>query len=127
MQYTVIINGISYDIPCYSISISEDLEKIELLNNGNQKFREKCKNMYDFICKILGKENSLEILGKFENSDPNTINITYLEIVKSYNKPLSDYNLENSEQKLSSDLVDKILELAKIVPLNEGIKNKKYW
>ena len=45
MEYTVIYNGQSYDIPNYSIKISEKLEEIELLNRGNQKFKDKCKKM----------------------------------------------------------------------------------
>lgn len=126
MEYTIIWNGQSYDIPKYTMKISEKLEEIELLNRGNQKFRDKCKKMYDFIVEILGKETTSEILGKFEESDPNNLNILYLEIVKSYNKPLLDYNKQGVDEQLDSEQVTKMLELVKALPnIKEFIKDKK--
>lgn len=125
MEYTVIYNGVSYDIPSYSIKISEKLEEIELLNRGNQKFKEKCKKMYDFISEIIGKENSTNILGKFEESDPNVINILYLDIVKSYNKPLEDYTQQGLSEKLSDGQLDKMLEVIRAIPSVEEYGKKK--
>ena len=122
MEYTVIYNGQSYDIPNYSIKISEKLEEIELLNRGNQKFRDKCKKMYDFIGEVLTKQVANELIGKFEDSDPNTINILYLEIVKSYNKPLADYNESEVEKRMNSDELEKMLELVKALPSIEKLK-----
>lgn len=122
MEYTVIYNGQSYDIPNYSIKISEKLEEIELLNRGNQKFRDKCKKMYDFIGEILTKQIANELIGKFEDSDPNSINILYLEIVKSYNKPLADYNDSEVEKRINSDELEKMLELVKALPSIEKLK-----
>ena len=122
MEYTVIYNGQSYDIPNYSIKISEKLEEIELLNRGNQKFRDKCKKMYDFIGEVLTKQVVNELIGKFEDSDPNTINILYLEIVKSYNKPLTDYNESAVEKRINSDELEKMLELVKALPSIEKLK-----
>lgn len=122
MEYTVIYNGQSYDIPNYSIKISEKLEEIELLNRGNQKFRDKCKKMYDFIGEVLTKQVANELIGKFEDSDPNTINILYLEIVKAYNKPLADYNESEVEKRINSDELEKMLELVKALPSIEKLK-----
>ena len=125
MEYTVIYNGQSYDMPNYSIKISEKLEEIELLNRGNQKFRDKCKKMYDFIGEILTKQVVNELIGKFEDSDPNKINILYLEIVKSYNKPLMDYNDAEVEKKINSDELGKVIELVKALPQIKELKETK--
>lgn len=124
-MYTIIYKGISYDLPNYSIKISEKLEEIELLNRGNQKFRDKCKKMYDFISEMIGKENCIEIIGKFEDSDPNTINIVYLEIVKSYNTPLEEYRKSQMEDKLDSSQVEKILEVVKAIPAIKEMEKQK--
>lgn len=125
MEYTVIYNGQSYDIPNYSMKISEKLEEIETQNRGNMKFRDKCKKMYDFIGEILTKQTAIEILGKFEDTDPNAINILYLEILKSYNKPLMDYNDAEVEKKINSDELEKVLELVKALPQLEKLKETK--
>ena len=126
MEYTVIYNGQSYDLPNYSIKISDKLEEIEISNKGTVKFKDKCKKMYDFIGEMLTKQTALEILGKFEESDPNMINIIYLEIVKSYNKPLADYNKAEVEEVMNSGDMDRILELTKALPsIKEMQKDKK--
>lgn len=126
MQYTVIYNGQSYDLPNYSIKISDKLEEIEISNKGNVKFKDKCKKMYDFIADLLTKQIALDILGKFEESDPNIINIVYLEIVKSYNKPLADYSKNEMDEIMNSGDIDKILEITKALPsIKEMQKEKK--
>lgn len=116
MEYKINWNGESYDIPNYSLKIADKLEGIELLNRGNQKFRDKCKKMYDFICEMLTKDIVINLLGKFEDSDPNNINILYLEIVKTYNQPLIDYNKSDIEEKLNTDEMSKMSELIKAIP-----------
>lgn len=100
MEYLIYVNGKKYDLPQYNMKIADKEEVIQLLNGGNQKFREKCKAMYDFCSELLGKDEIVEIIGKFEDIDPNVLNITYLEIVKAYNKPYDEYQSEELKNKL---------------------------
>lgn len=122
MEYTVILNGESIDLPNYSIKISEKLEKVEISNLSNKDFKSKCKVMYDFIVEIIGKENTIKFIGKFEDSDPNSINILYLKIVESYNRPLNDFQKSQSEEKIDTEQMDKVIELLKALPNAELIK-----
>lgn len=125
MEYEIIWNGETYQIPGYSLKIADKLEEIELLNRGNQKFRDKCKKMYDFIGDILTKSIATQLLGKFDESDPNNINILYLEIVKTYNKPLVDYNKSDAEEKLNAPELDKVIELVKAIPQLKELNKQK--
>lgn len=125
MEYTVIWNGQSYDLPCYSLKISEKLEEIENINRSSAKFREKCKKMYDLAEFVIGKQAVLEILGKFDDSDPNKVNILYLEILKSYNKPLEDYSMAGMEEMMNSDELEKVLEIVKALPQIKEMKESK--
>lgn len=111
MQYTIIHNGTSYDIPNYTMGVSEEIEKIGQFNMADNPFKKKCQKMYDFISDKLGKENTAEVVGDFATADPNTINIVYLEIVASYNKPLEEYQNEQSHSKLDDAQIDKVTAL----------------
>lgn len=124
MDYKVRINSETYDLPPYSIKIAGQLEEIELLNGGNQKFRYKCEKMYDFVSEMIGKQAAISELGKFEEVDPNVLNIAYLEIVKSYNKPLTDYNAEKMEEAMGSIAIEKAMKIIENAPKIAEMKNK---
>lgn len=111
MEYSFIYNGKNYDLPKYNFSIAEKLEKQENINNNSGKFKDKCKSMYELINELIGKESTEELIGKFNDSDPNIINIIYLEIVKAYNQPVADYNADNIDNKLNDSNIGKITDL----------------
>ena len=111
MQYTVIHDGTSYDIPNYTMSIAGEIEKVEQFKVATNPFDKKCKKMYDFISDKLGKERTIEVVGEFSTADPNTINIVYLEIVASYNQPLEKYQNEQAQSKLDDSQMEKVTAL----------------
>lgn len=113
--YNVVINGTSYELPAYTMLIAEKLEKQEIINASTQKMRDKLKAMYELCEDLLGKQAVKELLGTFTEMDPNTLNIVYLEIIKQYNKPLTDYNTQQTAGKLEDVQIDKITELFKAV------------
>ena len=122
MEYNINRNGESYELPKYTMKIAEKLEKAELLNNkASENFKNKCKSMYDFCAELLGKEIVSTLIGKFEESDPNEINILYLDIIKTYNKPLEDYQQAEASDKLNSMEFDKMTELLKAVAQSEKV------
>lgn len=122
MEYSMFYNGESYDLPRYNFSIAEKIEKQEMLNRGTGLFKDKCKGMYNLIVDLLGKEETEKCIGKFNEADPNEINIAYLEIVKAYGKPVLEYNTTSAEEKIEDANIDK---LAKIVNAFEKIEKMK--
>lgn len=122
MNYSIIINNETVNLPDYTFGIADKIETQENLNAGSAKFRDKCKGMYDLICTLIGKDETEKHIGKFNDADPNTVNIVYLEIIKAYNKPLNDYNIDENQSKFSDALsaidgeqVSKISELMKAI------------
>lgn len=111
MEYTIIKNGRSYDLPAYTLKISEKLEQVEIFKMGDVPVNEKYKKMYDFCCEVLGKENATEIIGKLSDADPNMINIVYLDIVRAYNRPLEEYEKERQNEQLDTESISKITDL----------------
>lgn len=111
MNYTLNYGGESFELPPYNFSIADKLEKQEVINAGNGRFRDKCNSMYILITELLGKDTVEKLIGKFADCDPNEINIIYLLITRTYSKPLAEYTQSESFESLENPQIDKLIEL----------------
>lgn len=111
MEYTIIEDGKSYDLPKHSVKISNEMESIEKFKANAKSVKDQLKKMYGFCCEMLGDESAGELLGDFEDSDPNMINIVYLDIVEAYRKPIEDYEREKQSETLSRYDLKKYIEI----------------
>lgn len=111
MNYSIEFDGANYDLVPYSFGISDKLEKVDAFNEGNATVREKCKKMYDLESEIIGKDTFESDFGKFEDVDPNVLNILWLKIIDAYEKPLTDFQTERRSQTLDDVEADKVLKV----------------
>ena len=111
MQYNINYNDTVVTLPKYSLKIAEMLEQQDKINSSPIKFREKCKTMFITLENIIGNEKISELLGKFEECDPNDINLLYLSTVKAYGEPLNSYNTDSVYNSLNDMQVDKLTRL----------------
>ena len=117
MEYTVIINGQSYDLPKKTMKVVEKMDKVAQIDNVKGiGIRDKFKALFDFIGGLVGKETAKEILGsdKLDDVDLSEVTLTFVKIKDAYDKPLEDYNTDKSFQKLNSIPTDKIVQLANV-------------
>ena len=112
--------GETIHLPDYTVDIAEKIESVMLYADTKARFRDKIKKMYDFLANLLGKEKVVEQFGKFETCDPNDINLLFLRITDTYNRPVADYNDDKIVEKLDKTQIDK---LSKIVDSADKIKN----
>ena len=112
--------GETIHLPDYTVDIAEKIESVMLYADTKARFRDKIKKMYDFLSNLLGKEKVVEQFGKFETCDPNDINLLFLRITDTYNRPVADYNDDKIVEKLDKTQIDK---LSKIVDSADKIKN----
>mgnify|MGYP003287575480 FL=1 len=111
MNYSIEFDGANYDLVPYSFGISDKLEKVDAFNESNATVREKCKKMYDLESEIIGKDTFESDFGKFEDVDPNVLNILWLKIIDAYEKPLTDFQTERRSQTLDDVEADKVLKV----------------
>lgn len=114
MQYTVIINGQSYDLPKKTIKVYEEVERVSKVDDvKGMSLRDKFKTLFDFITSLVGKENAKEILGsdKLDEVDLSEVTLAFKQIVDAYDKPLEDYSLSKSYSKLDGIPVENIVKL----------------
>ena len=100
MNYSIEFDGANYDLVPYSFVISDTLENVDAFNEGTATVREKCKKMYELESEIIGKDTFEADFGKFEDVDPNVLNILWLKIIDAYEKPLNDFQTERRSQTL---------------------------
>lgn len=115
-MYSIVFNGTEVNLPKYSFTIANKIEEIEISNNNaSKKFKDKCNLMYKLESELIGKQQLSELIGDFSDCDPNDINLLYLSIVASYQKPITDYNSEATESKMNDANLSKLLEVLNVV------------
>ncbi|MFT3982280.1 MAG: hypothetical protein QM697_00120 [Lachnospiraceae bacterium] len=126
MQYTVIINGQSYDLPKKTMKIVEDMDKVAKVDSVKGiGIRDKFKRLFDFIHNLVGEENAKEILGSdnLDEVDLSEVTLTFKQIMEAYDKPITDYQTEKTMDKFNSLPIDKIRNLAGAVNTMATMKN----
>lgn len=113
MDYTVIINSRSYDLPKKTVSVMNKLDEVLKVDNLKIKARQKFEKLHEFVKDILGEANAKEILesDNLDEIDLSDLSITVLKINDAYNKPLNDYKMEKMRATLNSAQIDKINNL----------------
>ena len=117
MEYTVIVNGQSYDLPKKTMKVAEDIDKLLKADTDTKiALKDKYKKQHDFIKCLIGEDNAKEI---FATDDINEIDLpeitlTVKKIIDAYDKPITDYYAEKSADRINSLPIDKIVELVKV-------------
>lgn len=114
MEYTIIINGRSYDLPKKTVSVMEKMDGILKIDSCRMKARQKFEKMHEFVKDMIGEENAKEAFGtdNLEEMDMSELAITVLKMNDAYNQPLTDYKIEKMRATMNSMQTDKIAALA---------------
>ena len=124
MQYTVIFNRKSYDLPKKTMAIWEDLDSIFKLDSTNLPNREKYKKMIEFIAKLVGQEAIEEIFGTedLDEMDLNDIALAIFKVRDAYENPLANYQTEKNSESLRQIPLDKLQSLSKLMDTASKVK-----
>lgn len=113
MTYSIIFEGDSLELPQLNFTIAEKLEKADVVNSS--KLKDKCKAMYEVVSEILGRNVTEELLGTFNDVEPNRLQILFLEIKNAYDSPIVAYKSEKVLDTLSDARLDKMISLINMV------------
>lgn len=116
MEYTLIINGRSYDLPKFTKSVKNDIEKI-ITDNESKGLSddEKYKRMYIFIKKMIGDKNAMEIFETtdLDEMDLKLIGICFYEICNEYDRPEIEAKRNANMSKISEEDKTFVMDLFK--------------
>lgn len=123
--YTIICNGISYDLPKKTMAIWEELDAIYRMDsNPSLSQRQKFEKMLSFITRILGSEFVSEVFGStsLEEIDLNDIVLTINHIRDSYENPLKVYQAEKAREIFKDLPLDKLTSVTKMIESSNSFK-----
>ena len=116
MEYSVIINGRSYELPKKTIAVMEKLDdvlKVDSIKGLN--IRQKYEKIHLFVKDIFGEEKAVEMLGndKLSELDTSDLALIVIKVNEAYEKPLADYKNEMTMHKFEGLPIEKMNALIK--------------
>ena len=125
MQYTVILNEKSYDLPKKTMRVMEKMEAV--IKNDQKKtigLRDKFRAAHDFVSECLGKENAKEVFGTddLDEMDLSDITLAFNMIHDAYEDPVRNYQIDKMRNGMSNLPIDKVTNLVNAAE-KMGLKN----
>lgn len=112
MEYTIIINGRSYDLPKKTVTVVEELDEIMKVDavkglTVNQKF----EKLHSFIKGLVGEDSAEEMFGSKDLAeiDLSELTLAVRYVIDAYDKPVTDYETSRSMRKFDGLPIDKII------------------
>ena len=116
MEYTIIVNGRSYDLPKKTLAIAEKIDEILKIDSvKGYSVRQKFEKLHVFVKKLAGEEQAAEMFGSSNLSeiDLSELTLAVRKVVDAYERPIADYDMEQQKEKLSMIPMEKIVSMTK--------------
>lgn len=116
MEYTIITNGRSYDLPKKTLAVVEKIDNVlKVDETKGLSVRQKFEKLHSFVKEMVGEDNATEMFGSSNLSeiDLSEVTLATRKIIDAYEKPISDYNAEMQREKLDALPIDKIISMTK--------------
>ena len=118
MEYTVIINGRSYDLPKKTLAVMEKVDEVLKVDSmKGYTVKQKFEKLHGFMKNLVGEENAAEMFGSSNLSeiDLSELTLAVQKVIDAYDKPITDYQAEKSKSKLEQLPIEKIVSISKAV------------
>lgn len=116
MNYTIIKEGRSYDLPKKTLTVTEKMDEVLRVDaNPNMSVRQKFEKLHNFVKETLGEEEANEILGSsnLNEIDLSELTLTVRMIVDEYDRPVSEYETNKRKSQIEALPLDKIVAMTK--------------
>lgn len=116
MEYTVIIDGQSYDLPKKTVAVVEKMDEVlKVDSTKGYSVRQKFEKLHVFVKDIVGEEAAREMLGSdnITEIDLSELTLSVRRIIDAYDSPIAAYDAEKSRAKLEGLPIEKIVSVAK--------------
>ena len=114
MEYTIIVNGKSYDLPKKTMGGVEKLDEVLKVDSvKGLTVRQKFEKLHIFVKGLVGEDVAREMFGSDSLSEIDLSELTLVvkQVADAYEKPIADYDAEKSYSKLNGLPIDKIVSL----------------
>lgn len=128
MEYTIIVDGQSYDLPKKTLAVVSQLDEVLKVDvNGKLNIRQKFEKCYNFVKSLVGEEAAKEMFGSDDlgEIDLTEVTLAVKKIVEAYDKPITDYELSKNMEKLDSLPIEQINSMMNAAEKMASIPPKK--
>ena len=129
MEYTVIVNERSYELPKKTLKVAEDLDKVlKVDSTKGLSVRQKFERLHDFMKETVGEENAREMFGTddIDKIDLSELTLAVKKVATAYEKPIEDYDVEQRRAMFANLPLTQISTLTNaantVASVNRGIK-----
>lgn len=128
MEYTIIVNGQSYDLPKKTIAVVNKLDEVlKVDSTKGLNVKQKFEKLHEFMKELVGEENAAEMFGseKLDEIDLSELTIAVKKVVDAYDKPIADYEADKSRSKLDNLPIEQLNAITKAAEKMENMPHKK--
>ena len=128
MDYTIIVNNESYDLPKKTVKVMEELESVLKVDSlKNLSLKQKYEKLHDFVKKVLGEGNAQELLeaGDIQEIDLSELVLAVNKINDAYKKPIDDYESAKRMAEFDKIPMEKIVAMTKAANTMSSIPQRK--
>lgn len=125
MEYSVIVNGRSYDLPKKTVTVMGKMdEALKVDSQPKLGIKQKFEKLHRFVKEIVGEENAREMFGSdnLEEIDLSEVSLAVLKIRDAYDQPISDYRTDKMMENIGSIPTEKITALTKSIQTMSNVQ-----
>lgn len=115
MEYTIIVNGQSYDLPKKTIDVVSELDEVlKVDSNTRITIKQKYERLHIFMKHLVGADAVKEMFGSEDLNDIDLSELTLAvkKVVDAYDSPVAAYVAEKNTAKLDGIPIEKLLSIA---------------
>lgn len=116
MEYTIIVDSRSYDLPKKTVTVMEKLDDVLKVDSvKGLSLRQKFEKLHNFVKDVVGEENAKEIFGSdnIGEIDLSEVTLAVKKIADAYDKPIKDYDSEKMQKAFDGIPMEKIISMTK--------------
>lgn len=116
MEYTIIVNEQSYDLPKKTITVMNKLDEVlKVDSTKGLNVTQKYAKLHNFMKELVGEENTTEMFGsgKLDEIDLSELTLAVRKVIDAYDKPVADYEAEKSRAKLNNLPIEQLNAITK--------------
>ena len=116
MEYTIIVDSRSYDLPKKTVAVMEKLDDVLKVDSvKGLSLRQKFEKLHNFVKDVVGEENAKEIFGSdnIAEIDLSEVTLAVKKIADAYDKPIKDYESEKMQRSFDGIPMEKIISMTK--------------
>ena len=116
MEYTIIVDGQSYDLPKKTLAVVSQMDEVLKVDaNSKLNVRQKFQKCHDFIKGLVGEETAKEMFGSdnLEEIDLTEVTLAVKKVVEAYDKPINDYDNDKTRHAFDDLPIEKLNSIVK--------------